>query len=173
MNYQTGVHPLQIIVAIGNNGVIGNKGALPWPRIPKDMHHFWSITLGHTVGMGRKTLESIGRVLDGRHTLVFSRQESSNLISRFPGCVVAQDLSVIHDRAKRGKVFVIGGAEIYEQALPHTGIIHLTRIHKDFHGDTFFKEVPSTGNGWILTRIESFFSKEVHANVSFETFVRM
>lgn len=172
MNNQTKERPLSIIATVGRGGVIGNKGKLPWGRILKDAHHFRKVTLGHTVAMGRKTYESFAHMLDDRSVFVLSRRERSVLAHRLRGCVVAEDFSLILEQTKRTRVFVVGGGEIYEQALPYTSTIYLTRVNVTVHGDTFFKGVPSPGNNWRLIHIEGFYSKEVSAQCSFETYIR-
>lgn len=129
---------LSLIVAVTDNGVIGNKGAIPW-SMPADMAHFKQTTMGHSVIMGRKTYESIGRALPGRYNIVITRQKDYQATR---GCVVvhslAEALSLPEVKADP-EPFVIGGSEIYNQALPLADRIYLTRIRTKMEGDTIFK----------------------------------
>ena len=128
--------PLALIVAVARNGVIGNRGDLPW-RIREDMKHFKDTTWGHTVIMGRRTHESIGRALPSRRNIVISRNPGA----RFEGCetVASLDEALALARATETTPFVIGGASLYEEALPLATEIHLTRIDRDVEGDTFLE----------------------------------
>lgn len=127
--------PLALIVAIARNGVIGRDGDLPW-RIREDMKHFKNTTLGHAVIMGRRTFESIGKPLPSRRNIVVSR----NPDAAFEGCETATNLddAVALARTSDDMPFIIGGARLYEEALPKVTEIHLTRIDRDVEGDTFF-----------------------------------
>jgi len=122
-----------LVVAIADNGVIGKGGAIPW-HISEDMKRFKALTLGHTILMGRKTWDSLPRKpLPGRINVVITRQEDW----RAEGAVTASSL----DQARAGTsgtVMVIGGAEIYQRALPLASRIELTEVHKDFDGDARF-----------------------------------
>jgi dihydrofolate reductase len=122
-----------LVVAIAQNGVIGNNGLIPW-HISDDMKRFKALTLGHTVVMGRKTWDSLPRKpLPGRINVVVTRQKDWQA----EGAVVAGSLSQA-TAGTSGTVMVIGGAEIYERALPQASRIELTEIHKDFEGDARF-----------------------------------
>ena len=122
-----------LVVAIADNGVIGKDGGIPW-HISEDMKRFKALTLGHTVVMGRKTWDSLPRKpLPGRINVVVTRQKDWQA----EGAVVAHSL----DQAMAGPsgtVMVIGGAEIYERALPLASRIELTEVHKNFDGDARF-----------------------------------
>lgn len=129
---------VSIIAAMSSNRVIGRDGAIPW-SIPADMRRFRELTLGHTVIMGRKTFESIGRPLAGRKNIVVTRQ------LKYPasGVITAGSL----DEALRlttgdGEVFICGGGEIYARALPLAGRIYLTVVDLEAEGDTFFPVIP-------------------------------
>lgn len=132
---------INIIVAMDRQRVIGKKNMLPW-HMPADLQHFKQLTLGNTVIVGRKTHESIiarlGRPLPGRKTIVVTRQNlepSDNL-------AVAGSLPDALALAKDKEVFIIGGAQIYEQALSLADRIYLTRIETEVEGgDTFFPEI--------------------------------
>ena len=122
-----------LVVAIAQNGVIGNNGLIPW-HISDDMKRFKALTLGHTVVMGRKTWDSLPRKpLPGRVNVVVTRQKDWQA----EGAVVAHSLDEAMARAS-GAVMVIGGAEIYERALPLATRIELTEVHKDIEGDARF-----------------------------------
>jgi dihydrofolate reductase len=121
-----------LIVARARNGVIGRDGALPW-RLPEDLAFFKRTTMGHPIVMGRRTWDSIGRPLPGRRSIVVSRQ--SGFVAA--GAEVAPSL----DGALRlcegsSDVFVIGGAQLYADALPRAGRLLVTEIDADFEGDT-------------------------------------
>jgi dihydrofolate reductase len=128
---------LSIIVAAAENGVIGRAGGLPW-RLPADLKRFRELTLGHHIIMGRRTYESIGRLLPGRTMVVLSRRPQFAA----PGALVARDLEEAVALARAdGEVFVIGGAEVYRAALPLAGRIYRTVVHAAPEGDTFFPEL--------------------------------
>ncbi len=131
---------ISAVVAMAQNRAIGLQGQLPW-RLPEDLKHFKKLTLGYPVIMGRKTFESIGRPLPGRLNIVVSRNPSLNL----PESVLpVKSLSDAFSRCPSdcGEVFVIGGADIYQQAMSYLDRIYLTWIEQDFAGDTFFPEIP-------------------------------
>ena len=122
-----------LVLAVAQNGVIGMKGAIPW-HISDDMKRFKALTLGHTVVMGRKTWNSLPKKpLPGRINVVVTRQTDWQA----EGAVVAHSLGQA-TAGTSGTVMVIGGAEIYERALPLATRIELTEVHKDFAGDASF-----------------------------------
>ncbi len=127
--------PLALIVARSRNGVIGRDGDLPW-HYPEDLQHFKRTTLGHAILMGRVCYESIGRALPGRRNIVISR----NTAFEAPGCEVVKSLRAAIDLARESDElpFVIGGAQIYERALPLTTQMFITEVNLDVEGDTFF-----------------------------------
>ncbi len=123
-----------LVVAIADNGVIGKDGAIPW-HISEDMKRFKTLTMDHTVVMGRKTWDSLPRKpLPGRVNVVVTRQKDW----RGDGAITASSLGQAM-AGTSGTVMVIGGAEIYERALPLASRIELTEIHKDFDGDARFE----------------------------------
>src|SRR6187549_1889685 len=123
-----------LVVAIAQNGVIGNDGAIPW-HISEDMKRFKALTMGHTIVMGRKTWDSLPRKpLPGRINVVVTRQKDWQA----EGAVVAPSLGQATSGTS-GTVMVIGGAEIYERALPLASRIELTEVHQNFDGDTRFE----------------------------------
>ena len=126
-----------IVVAMARNLVIGRGNALPW-HLPADLARFRAVTMGKPIVMGRRTYESIGRVLDGRHNIVISRRPGF----RAPGCTVAASLGSALEAASNtaAEIAVIGGASIYEEALPHAVRIYLTLVHAVVDGDVRFLE---------------------------------
>ena len=127
---------LSIIAAVAKNGVIGNKGKLPW-HLSEDLKHFKEITMGHPIIMGRKTFQSIGHPLPGRENIVLSSDEDFQ----------AEGITVIHSFAEEiekysdQKSFVIGGEKVYQLSLPLVDRLYLTLIDRDFEGDTYFPEI--------------------------------
>jgi len=131
---------LALIAAMAKNRIIGRDNALPW-RLPEDLRHFKATTLGKPVIMGRKTWESLGRPLPGRRNLVVSR----NADYRAAGGEVFPSLAAaLAACSGEPECFVIGGAELYRQALPLAQRIHLTEIGESFTGDASFPELPAT-----------------------------
>ena len=126
---------ISIIVAIARKNVIGGDNALLW-NIKEDLRRFREITSNHTVIMGRKTYESIGRPLPNRRNVVITR---SNV--KFEGCETFNSFEkAIKKYSKKGEeIFIIGGAEIYKQALPLADKLYLTRVHNvEYKGDAYF-----------------------------------
>ncbi len=128
---------LSLIAAVAANGVIGSDNALPW-RLPEDLKRFKALTLGHPVIMGRKTYESIGRPLPGRRNIIVTR----NAAYAAEGCETASSLgnALAACNGTAEEVFVIGGAQIYAEALPLAQRLYLTEIGRDFPGDARFPE---------------------------------
>jgi dihydrofolate reductase len=129
------------IVAMASNRVIGNRGAIPW-KIPGEQKMFKEITIGHTVIMGRKTYESIGRPLPGRTNIVITRQAD------YPadGCIVVHDLDSALQSCPpdENEVFICGGGQLYQESLPLTDRIYLTLLPREVSGDTYFPEISET-----------------------------
>lgn len=125
---------ISIIVAVAENGTIGDKNSLLW-HISEDLKHFKAHTSGHPVIMGRKTFESLGRPLPNRHNVVISRQADLEIA----GCTVVHSLEeALALFSANEEVFIIGGAQIYAQALPLADRFLLTRVHHPYEGDTVF-----------------------------------
>lgn len=127
---------LSLIAAVANNHVIGHKNRMAW-HMPADLKHFKRLTMNHTLIMGRKTYESIGKPLKGRKTVIVTNNRQYDA----PGCLVAGSVEeVIQLVRKEQEVFVAGGAEIYRQTidLPQTKRMYITRIYADVEGDAFF-----------------------------------
>ncbi|MCY1020466.1 dihydrofolate reductase [Pyxidicoccus sp. MSG2] len=137
---------LSAIVAMASNRVIGAGNQLPW-RLSADLARFKKLTMGHTLVMGRKTYESIGRPLPGRTFIVVTRQKDYAP----PGVMVAHsvDEALLLARARGDdEVFIAGGADMYAQTMDRWNRLYLTRIAREFPGDTYFPEVDLSG--WRL-----------------------
>jgi dihydrofolate reductase len=127
---------ISIIVAKADNQVIGNNNQMPW-HLPNDLKHFRQTTLGHHVVMGRKTFESLPKMLTGRKVIVVSH----NPHYEASGCMIAKSLTealAIAEKAAETEVFIAGGGTIYQEALPLADHIYLTQIKATIPGDTFF-----------------------------------
>jgi dihydrofolate reductase len=117
--------------------VIGSDNRLPW-HLPADLAHFKRLTVGKPILMGRRTWESIGRPLPERTNIVITRDADYTA----PGCVVVHSLeAALRAAGHNPEIMVIGGAELYRQALPQAERIYLTEVHGSFEGDTFFPEL--------------------------------
>ena len=163
---------ISILVACSTNQVIGRDGDLPW-RLSADLKRFKRLTMGHPILMGRKTLQSIGRLLPGRQTIVLTR----NPEFEFPGAIVVHDWATAVAKAseaessKEPELFVVGGAEIYRLALPFVDRIHLTRVHAEIDGDTLFPELDDSQ--WQVVNEEDHKSDEKNEyDYSFATLER-
>jgi dihydrofolate reductase len=146
---------IALIVAIAENGVIGLGGGLPW-RLSSDLRLFRRLTMGKPLIMGRKTFASLGRPLDGRDTIVVTRDRAFAAT----GAIVVHSLTDALARARdcaaqrdADEIFVIGGAELFREALPLAGRIYLTRVHAEPPGDVTFPEID--WNAWRVTHSES------------------
>lgn len=137
-----------VIVAMSENRLIGRGGDLPW-HLSADLRRFRRLTTGHAIIMGRKTYESIGRPLPKRRSIVITRQadyaaEGIETAGSLDGALalVAED----------EEAFVIGGAEVFREALPRAGRLYLTRVHAEFEGDVYLP--PFDEADWTLTNEE-------------------
>lgn len=141
---------LSIIAAVARNGVIGNKNDLPW-HLPSDLARFKNLTRGNAVLMGRVTYESIlarlGKPLPDRKNFILTSRSDYTA----PGCTIVSSLfEALSDVGPDEEVFVIGGARVYEAALPVASRLYLTEVDAHVAGDTFF---PSWNkHGWLLER---------------------
>lgn len=122
------------IAAMSLNRVIGRGNQIPW-HLPEDFKWFKATTTGHVLVMGRKTFESIGRPLPNRETLVLSRGEFSHA-----GVRTIRSLNELPILVPDRKVFICGGAQVYEEALPLCSDLFLTLVKREVEGDTFFPE---------------------------------
>jgi dihydrofolate reductase len=148
---------IAIIVAVAENGVIGSDNRLPW-HLPDDLKRFKALSLGKPVVMGRHTFDSIGKPLPGRTNIVVSRQHGLTI----PGTVVAASLdAALAAAGDAPEIAIIGGAEIFREALPRTDTIHLTRVHARIAGNIVFPELDP--RQWRETVVEHHAADERHA----------
>ena len=136
---------ISIIVAIGENRVIGKDNQLIW-HLPADLKRFKQLTMGHAMLMGRKTFESIGKALPGRTTVIITRDKNYFKVN----CLVADSIEHAFELCKNdNEIFIIGGAQIFEEAILFADKIYLTQIHQSFDGDVFFPEFEN--DHWKIT----------------------
>jgi dihydrofolate reductase len=128
---------LSLIVAHADNRVIGHNNQLPW-HLPEDLKRFKKLTMGHHIMMGRKTYESLGRLLPGRTTVIVTRDETYEVEGAKVVHSIPEALSAC---AEDSEPFLIGGAELYLQGLPHVTRLYLTRVFAQVGGDAFFPEL--------------------------------
>lgn len=133
---------VNIIAAVSDNGIIGDNGVIPW-HLPEDLAHFRKLTTGHTVIMGRKTWDLIGHALPNRRNIVVTTQDKT-----FEGAQTAHSLDEAIEMADTDEVFIIGGGEIYKQAMDKADRLYITRVHVTVKGDTFFPEIDK--DKWVL-----------------------
>ena len=170
-NFDKNKNPvIKIIVACDEKNVIGKNNQLIW-HLPADLKHFKNLTTGHSIIMGRKTFDSIGKALPNRNNLVVSRQ--NQILA--DGIILCHSLEEAILKAKslsRDDIFIIGGAEIYKQALEIADQVILTRLHDYFDGDAFFPEMPS--QEWEIIQIERGITDEKNPyQYSFLTYQRI
>lgn len=128
---------LALIVAMDKNRLIGRDGDLPW-RLPNDLAHFKRTTMGKPILMGRKTWDSLGRPLPGRQNIVLTRDE----LFSAEGADVAHDLdAALTLAAEQEQVMMIGGAQLYELALPLAKVLYVTHVDAALEGDTWFPKI--------------------------------
>jgi dihydrofolate reductase len=148
---------ITLIVAVADNGVIGRDNALPW-HLPEDLKRFKRLTLGKPVVMGRRTFESIGKPLPGRHNIVVTRDANYR----------GGGITVVHDAeaARRAagpvpEIMVIGGAGLFRALLPRATRLHLTRVHGNIEGDVLWPALDQ--REWAVVERESHSADERHA----------
>ena len=140
---------ISIIVGMGKGREIGHDGRMPW-HLREDLQHFKKLTMGHHILMGRKTYESIGRPLPGRHTIVLTRDP--DFVA--DGCRIERDFAAAVDFARLSgevELFVAGGGEIYRMALPLTERIHLSLVEYNGPADTWFPAFEKGGLWRLVT----------------------
>jgi dihydrofolate reductase len=142
---ERGVTP-SLIAAVAANGIIGNRGALPW-KLPDDMARFRALTMGHAVIMGRSTFESMGKPLRGRRNIVLSRNAGLQVEGC---CVVHSPAEALRAASGDEEPFVIGGASVYAAFLPGAQRLYITWIDVEVPGDTLFPGVDWAA--WRVTR---------------------
>jgi dihydrofolate reductase len=146
---------ITIVVAISSNYAIGKNNQLLW-HLPKDLKHFKDITAGGTVIMGRKTFDSVGKPLPKRRNIIITRQNI-----QIEGCEVVNSLDAAIALCKgEQEVFIVGGAEIYRQAMHISNRIYLTIVHHTFDADTYFPEIDY--KDWTETAKEDHQTDEKH-----------
>jgi dihydrofolate reductase len=155
---------LSIVVAASENNVIGVGNRLPW-RLPDDLKRFKALTMGKPILMGRKTFESIGKPLPGRRNIVITRQAGRAI----DGVTVVNSLEeALAAEQSASELMLIGGADIYRQALALTHTIYMTRVHATFAGDAFFPQL--NASAWRVLEREHHPADERHAHAfTFET----
>ncbi|RYY28588.1 MAG: dihydrofolate reductase [Chitinophagaceae bacterium] len=149
---------ISLVVAASDNNVIGKDNQLLW-HLPQDLKYFKNVTWAMPVIMGRKTFESLGKPLNGRYNIVVTRNKNWHP----EGVVVVNDLQAAYKAAEMAdtrEVFVLGGGDIYAQAIAHADKLHITRVHGHFEGDTFF---PKLDGSWRLQYGIDFEKDEKHA----------
>ena len=158
---------ITIVAAIASNNVIGQKNSLPWD-IPEDLKRFKQLTSGHTILMGRKTFDSIGRPLPNRTNIVMTRDTNYQK----KGIEIVFDereaLNLIKDLNQ--EVFIIGGSKIYELFEPWTTSLVITRVLKDFEGDAFFPDI--NWNNWQIKSKEEFLDEKSGISCKLEEYLR-
>jgi len=143
---------------MAKNGVIGANGRIPW-HLPNELQLFKRLTMGHHIVMGRKTFDSINRLLPGRTMVIVTRQSSYTK----PGAVVAHTFdAALAAGADDDEIFVIGGAELIRLALPHADRLYLTTVDAEPEGDTFMPDIDFSQ--WRLVSSEHFEPDERHAH---------
>ena len=141
---------LSLIVAASENGVIGIDGELPW-RLSNDLKRFRRLTTGHHIIMGRKTFESINRLLPDRKTVIITRNAGYS----FPGAIVVDSIdNALQIVADDPEPFVIGGAEIYRAVLPKVDRVYLTHVKASVEGDATFPSLDSSE--WEIVEEEDY-----------------
>ncbi|PIE48730.1 MAG: diacylglycerol kinase [Flavobacteriales bacterium] len=155
-----------IIAAIGKNRALGRDNQLLW-HLPNDLKRFKKITSGHDVIMGRKTLESLGKPLPNRHNIVITRNKKFHA----PGCTIVHSLKEGIEKGSGKNLYILGGGEIYKQAIGIADILDLTLVDATPKADTFFPTIdPSI---WKEISRESYPADENHKfNYSFVKYVR-
>jgi dihydrofolate reductase len=152
---------VSIIVAMSENHVIAKDGKMPW-HLPDEFKHFKETTLGHHIIMGRKTYESLGKALAGRRNVVLTRRANpasdenrtkSGVVEIYPDAVSVQSLRQALDYAEsqnEDEAFIIGGGQVYKQAMELADRLYLTVVHHPFDGDVFFPAIDY--DEWLVTR---------------------
>ncbi len=133
---------ISAIVASTKNGVIGKGSKIPW-YLPADLAHFKKITMGHPIIMGRRTHESIGRTLAGRYNLVITHDEGYDVTEGSEKVGSLEEAIKMAKKQSGGdEVMIIGGEQVYKEAMPKLDRIYLTKVDAEIDGDKFFKYSP-------------------------------
>ena len=148
------------IVAMSANRVIGKDNQLPW-HLPADLRHFKELTLGKTIVMGRKTYESIGKLLPGRKNVILTHNKDYQV----EGAVIIHALEELNHFSEE-EIFIIGGEKVFRESWPKLTRIYLTEIHAQIEGDTYF---PELSEEWRCVQEEKHTADEKNAyNYSFK-----
>ena len=126
---------ISAMVAVGKENVIGKDNDIPW-RLPNDWKYLRKVTMGHSIILGRKNYESIGKPLEGRKNIIMTTNEDY----KAPGCYIAHSVEQALSMCEGEEVFILGGEEIYRQFQPYTHKLYITKINHYFKGDRFFPE---------------------------------
>jgi len=149
---------ITLVAAVGENGVIGKEGGLPW-RLPDDLRHFRRVTLGKPVILGRKTFETLPGPLEGRINIVLTRREDFAA----EGCLVARTIDeALALAGDAEEIIVAGGSDVYRAFLPRARRFHLTRVHARAAGDTYFPEIDESE--WVEVSREEHPRDDRHAH---------
>ena len=149
---------VSLIVAMAKNRVIGADNKIPW-HLPNELKLFKSLTMGHHIVMGRKTYESINRLLPGRTTVIVTRQRDYDV----PGAVIANSVEeALRACRDDDECFVIGGADLFRETLPLADRLYLTVVDAEPHGDIFMPELDMSA--WREISSESFAADDKHAH---------
>ncbi len=156
-----------MIAAVSENYALGKDNALVW-HLPDDFKRFKQLTTGHYIIMGRKTFESFPKPLPNRTHIIITRQKNYTA----PDCIVVDSLSnALAVLPENEDAFIIGGGEIYKQALPFTDKIELTKVHARFEADTFFPELDA--KEWKLVAQDYHPKDEKHLyDFTYETYLK-
>jgi dihydrofolate reductase len=149
---------IAIIVAMSENRVIGRDNGLPW-HLPADLKHFKAISTGHPILMGRKTFVSLGKPLPKRTNIIVTRQKDFAVEGAVVVHSIAEGLKLAKEQEEQ--VFVIGGADIFKQAIPQVDTLFLTIVHAEVEGDVFFPELEP--DEWQEVERERHEADEKHA----------
>jgi dihydrofolate reductase len=156
-----------LIAAVAENNALGKDNKIIW-HLPNDFKRFKQLTTNHHIIMGRKTFESFPKPLPNRTHIVISRQQNYNP----EGCIVVKNLQEALDICPKSEdFFIIGGAQIYELALPFCDILEITRVHESFDADAFFPEIDL--QNWELVATNHQYKDDKHLiDYSYETYFR-
>lgn len=159
---------ISLIVAASTNNVIGVNNQLPW-HLPNDLKYFKNLTWAMPVIMGRRTFESMGKALNGRVNIVITSQKDAS----FENAVTVNSLKdalFVADEGDYKEAFIIGGGQLFNEALPKADKVYLTRIHAHINGDVFF---PELDKDWKMEWSDDHFKDEKHQfDYSFQRWVR-
>lgn len=160
---------ISIIAAVSSGNVIGKKNTLPW-YFPPDLKHFKEITMGHTIIMGNKTHESIGKILPGRTNIVLTKNKNF----KSEGALIFHSTNEALDYARKiaeTETFIIGGASIFEETINLVDRLYLTKIYKKFDGDVYFPKLNL--KNWKLVSSESHHFDEGNFDYEFQELDRI